>query len=589
MEQSIFYVKAGAITNSESTPVPASFKTELFQGSTLKFTREIPNISIPVGISTFSLEDAAGVSSIPFNDSLLGAWKLKITALASGAIAEDAFNIVVQNPGPITINVDYSQNGRDISKLKKGYGMDIQFRHSISRGKYQYGYYDQAIGYDDSLIRLHFGDLRARAHWMEETIKAHQKYGNPDIMITLFGMPFELSSWKEFGNDVGCEPFFQRVPPKDYNKWKEFIKDYVTAAKPYNVKYWEIWNEAGSGCFWMGTEEEFFKLYKATAEGIIEAYGGAVPPDVKIGGPSLSYWSEGIAPGSGRPLYMTLPEFAGKNNLPLDFFSWHYTPAFAMKKAVSKIRAELDKNGYKNAELIIDEYGTGDPKNKITYSANTAAEFISMANLGIDKQAIWSFSNVNVDDLLIWSWVGLFGVSNEAIAITPKFNLFKVIAKMPDTLIGTNSPMSLPGFLPGSDWSDLALAAKSDGKASVLLVNPFGAKRTFNLSLSNIPQSFTSYTKYIIDNTHSNAYRVTGKIKQRIAEIEREIKRLPENEREAYIKQELDKINNWTEVRLYSETKDIIKTQKQKENPWTYTETFELEPYAVVMVELERE
>jgi len=101
------------------------------------------------------------------------------------------------------------------------------------------------------------------------------------------------------------------TPPKDYDKWKDLIKNLVMhfteryGADEVKTWYFEVWNEPNlTPWFWTSTQEEYFKLYKYTAEAI-----KSVNPEYRVGGPATA----------GAAWESELIDFCVKNNVPLDF------------------------------------------------------------------------------------------------------------------------------------------------------------------------------------------------------------------------------------------------------------------------------
>lgn len=106
--------------------------------------------------------------------------------------------------------------------------------------------------------------------------------------------------------ETGMEPFFRLgisysdpviahdnlVPPADYTKWAQICEHIILHYNEgwadgyrYNIRYWEIWNEPensddpSDNHFWLGTDEEFFRLYDTAAKYLKEKF-----PALKIGG-----------------------------------------------------------------------------------------------------------------------------------------------------------------------------------------------------------------------------------------------------------------------------------------------------------------
>lgn len=79
------------------------------------------------------------------------------------------------------------------------------------------------------------------------------------------------------------------APPKDYAQWSQFlIEGAQLCVERYgesSVKGWlfEAWNEPNLGCFFDGTQLEFFELWAHTFRALKE-----VSPDLQIGGPSTA-------------------------------------------------------------------------------------------------------------------------------------------------------------------------------------------------------------------------------------------------------------------------------------------------------------
>jgi len=171
--------------------------------------------------------------------------------------------------------------------------------------------------------------------------------------------------------DAGTETFFRlgesiehrikkytTIPPKNFQKWAEICEHII---RHYNegwadghhlgIKYWEIWNEADLDPddsthkrTWGGTKAEFFEMYKVAAKHLKACF-----PDLMIGGPALAGredWAEDF-----------LREMQ-KDNVPIDFFSWHIYCAepWKMVAKAKRIKELLVKYGYGDAETNLNEW-----------------------------------------------------------------------------------------------------------------------------------------------------------------------------------------------------------------------------------------
>ena len=158
-------------------------------------------------------------------------------------------------------------------------------------------------------------------------------------------------------------------PPKDFKKWAQICEHIIrhynegwADGHHWNIQYWEIWNEADLAQYdpednrltWGGTQQQFFEFYAIAAKHLKKCF-----PDLKIGGPAFAgeYWID---------KFLT---YMSKENVPIDFFSWHcyaYKPQSMMNKAY-RIREFLDKYGYKETTTTLNEWN---------YVRNWTTEFL---------------------------------------------------------------------------------------------------------------------------------------------------------------------------------------------------------------------
>ena len=171
--------------------------------------------------------------------------------------------------------------------------------------------------------------------------------------------------------DAGTETFFRlgqtiehqvkkhgTIPPKDFNKWAQICEHIIRHynegwADGYklNIQYWEIWNEpdldpddSTNKRTWGGTKAQFFDFYEVASKHLKKCF-----PNLKIGGPAIA-GNEDWADDFLREMK--------QRNAPLDFFSWHvycWEPEYVAEKA-ENIKNLMDKNGYGNAESILNEW-----------------------------------------------------------------------------------------------------------------------------------------------------------------------------------------------------------------------------------------
>ena len=190
-------------------------------------------------------------------------------------------------------------------------------------------------------------------------------------------------------------------PPKDFKKWavicEHIIRHYTEGwADGFDagIEYWEIWNEYDNGepdknpC-WTGTADEFHDFYEIAAKHLKEKF-----PHLKIGGPAMV---------GSTPTYKKSEIFIGemaKRGVPMDFFSYHYytTGPHGMSHTANYTREVLDKNGYKNTEIILNEwnYITGFKREPLIHSYETirsirGAAYVSACQIDAQKSPMDMF------------------------------------------------------------------------------------------------------------------------------------------------------------------------------------------------------
>ena len=175
--------------------------------------------------------------------------------------------------------------------------------------------------------------------------------------------------------DQGPKQYGSADVPRDFGKWARVaanvIRHYnegwgwtnkvIPFANQFNVRYWEIWNEADLGCpadyfknpkpywkgkprYWNGSPEQFFDFYATVSKHLKTTF-----PALKIGGPA------GVAAPHWTERFLA---HCQTNAVPIDFFSWHTyarTPEECVKKA-AYVRRYLDRFGYTKTESVLNEW-----------------------------------------------------------------------------------------------------------------------------------------------------------------------------------------------------------------------------------------
>lgn len=239
--------------------------------------------------------------------------------------------------------------------------------------------------------------------------------------------------------DTGMEPFFRLgisysdpvrdreflLPPSDYDKWARVCEHIILHYNEgwangfsYGIRYWEIWNEPensddiADNHFWIGSDEEFFRLYDVAAKHLKNRF-----PELKIGGyGSCGFYAltktnalnTGATPRNQYfvTYYKNFLKYIREHGSPMDFFSWHsYTTTGKNAGYIKYVRETLAEAGYGDAEIICDEWNynpTENDKLDRRYGANQTSMLIMFQNEGLDMAHYYDGD----DDGLMWA--GLF-------------------------------------------------------------------------------------------------------------------------------------------------------------------------------------
>ncbi|RYG00951.1 MAG: beta-xylosidase, partial [Chitinophagaceae bacterium] len=341
-------------------------------------------------------------------------------------------------------------------------------------------------------------------------------------------------------------------PPKDYDKWRELVYQWVKHSVERYGKaeveswYWEVWNEPNY--YWKGTMEEFFKTYDYAADGVKRAL-----PTAKIGGLDIaSTRSEGAQKWMHAFIKHCISgknEATGKIGSPLDAFLFHAKGEPQLVKGVVrmnmgpqlrdismgfKIAASYPET--KNLPLII---GESDPegcaacgmatnpqnayRNGTIYSSYTAASFARKYLLA-DKYDVnflgavsWSFEFEDQPWFYGFRDLATNGVNK------PVLNVFRMFGKMSGKRVEVQSDrmVSLDEIVAKSvqgEKTEIGALASIDKKTAGVMVwnyhdlDQAGAAEPVQVKLTGLPTKKATITQYNIDSKYSNSYEVWKKM-----------------------------------------------------------------------------
>lgn len=206
------------------------------------------------------------------------------------------------------------------------------------------------------------------------------------------------------------------VVPEDIVKWANICTEVVRHYfNEYGIRYYEIWNEPDQSAMWNGTLEQYYELYRVTAQAIREEFGD----QVKIGGPAL-------ATSTTETIGAFLKAVDG---YPLDFLSVHAyrnDPEQYNSDQYSVFKNMLAEHGYSNALLILDEWnfvsGWDEGSLADSYriiSSNKSGAYIAASLIALQNSAV--DAALYYDSQMTGMWCGLyykpyFDIGNERLS-----------------------------------------------------------------------------------------------------------------------------------------------------------------------------
>jgi xylan 1,4-beta-xylosidase len=333
----------------------------------------------------------------------------------TSVFAQSKKNIKQEIPQRV-INVDYSvENGT----------MNTMFKQCIGAGRANEGLradWQQQLAYvkktcDFKYIRMHGLLTDDMAVYHEDN------NGNPEYNYQYIDVLFD------YLESIGIKPFVELgfmpsalasgyktifwwrgnvTPPKDYNKWGNLIRNLTAhfteryGAEEVKTWYFEVWNEPNLDGFWVGTQEEYFKLYQYSVKAI-----KSVNPRYKVGGPATA----------GAAWVPEMIAFCSKNNLPIDFISTHSygvkqgfldeygnsgtvlsKDPMAVSGDILNSRKQIASSSMPNLELHYTEwsssYTPADPVHDSYHEAAYILEKIKQVGNAANSMSYWVFTDI---------------------------------------------------------------------------------------------------------------------------------------------------------------------------------------------------
>jgi xylan 1,4-beta-xylosidase len=290
--------------------------------------------------------------------------------------------------------------------------------------------------------------------------------------------------------------------------------------------FFEVWNEPNLQSFWTGTQRDYFRLYRHTAEAI-----KSVDASLRVGGPATakSQWIEDFV------------DFCEGNKLPVDFITTHHYPTDALghpdddtevqlfnsQRGIMREVAQDTRRRAKGRPVYYTEWNSSsnprDPLHDESYASAFVASTIMEARGLVEGYSFWTFSDIFEENYFpSVPFHGGFGLLTLHGIPKPTYRAFELLHN-----IGTEQFL-VDGLHETVDCSVI----RKDSTVTVLLTNhttPGHSIETEHLEirLNNVPEPREVHIQRI-DKQHANPKLLWQEMGQPEYLTEREVEQLEE-------------------------------------------------------------
>ena len=251
------------------------------------------------------------------------------------------------------------------------------------------------------------------------------------------------------------------TPPKDYDKWHDLVaaavRHWTERYGQDEVKNWyfEVWNEPNlKGGFWTGDQQDYFKLYAASATAV-----KSVSPQYRVGGPATA----------GNAWISDFIRYCADNHVPVDFVSTHTygvgqgfldadgsrgTVVSRDPNAVSgdmrRTRAEIDASPLPRLPLFYTEwsasYTPADPIHDNYVEASYILDKVKNGEPAVNGMSYWTFTDIFEEaGPRATPFHGGFGLINYEDILKPAFFAYRFLNELgPTELANRDAAPSSP-------------------------------------------------------------------------------------------------------------------------------------------------
>jgi xylan 1,4-beta-xylosidase len=336
-----------------------------------------------------------------------------------------------------------------------------------------------------------------------------------DFLLSIGMKPFVELSFMPTALASGSKTVFHYranvTPPKDYQEWATFIRKLVAHwVERYGVEsvrqwFFEVWNEPNLKSFWVGTQADYFELYRHTTEAI-----KGVDASLQTGGPATAHneWIEEFL------------DFCEKHRLPADFVTTHHYPTDAFgspqddtesqlaksQRSILRAQAQDASRRAQGYPLYYTEWNTSsngrDPLHDQPYAAAFVTKTIMEANGLVAGYSFWTFTDIFEENYFpSIPFHGGFGLLNLHGIPKPTYRIYELLHRLGNQLL----------LVDGLHETVDVWVVCGDRNITVLFSNhalprhPIQTEQVY-IELHDAPEPHASYLERVDDN-HANPYR----------------------------------------------------------------------------------
>ncbi|MEO7218419.1 MAG: beta-xylosidase [Gemmatimonadaceae bacterium] len=336
-----------------------------------------------------------------------------------------------------------------------------------------------------------------------------------DYLLSIGVRPFVELSFMPDALASGSKTAFHYqanvTAPSDYAEWATLIskltRHWIDRYGAAEVGKWffEVWNEPNLAVFGTGKQEDYFKLYRTTADAI-----KSVDASLKVGGPAT-------ANGEWIDAFVA---FCEQNHVAADFVTTHQYPtdSFGKPGDDTVTQLSLSKPGFMAARaqqshdqaggrpVYYTEWSTSSNPRDQLHDDPFAAAFsvnilMSVCRL-VSAYSYWTFSDIFDENYMPSKpFQGGFGLLSIEGVPKPAYRAFELLHQL-----GTDE---LP--VEGTHETVSAWTVRRNNATTVLLTNHALPRHPINtemvhIALSDAPKPMVAYVERI-DDDHANAKR----------------------------------------------------------------------------------